>query len=423
MKVEDSKGKIKTVFSATEVAESWQKQDTFATDGECLYQWQDTHWCKLLDLDAAALAMHELLAILAGAEQLVTIANAKHSVAAAKLYLLPDRPMGTRTTRPLIPLLNGYYDAEADELLSIDKDAWLQHVVLCEYDPNAEAPVFTEDYLISALPDFHVRQRVQEHIGTCLIQQPFGLNQLWQGAGAGPLARILQVLIGNAEIHQDKLNRWRLASLIAESAGYDSVAPRSGINSLVHTQLGTRTSRVNLRHITPSALSIAGKEIALGDTIPRLNDQSAAYWSAWDAVPFSDAPDVTDHVIEHELAGVFMWALEGLRRVLERGGHAERPAGIRPIVTQAKFDTAHIEAWARDRHVQVRPGTKTVKSLVYADYCRWCDAQALAPLSDISFWKLMKEVRPTAKSRKSGAQEIRVVDLRIGLLEAVQHAA
>lgn len=424
MILKDDEGNGAHRFVPTEVAAIWADRGTMASDGLDLYQWQATHWQRLADLDAQAAAMNELLEVfaedaaqgVAAAPWLATVTNAKHSVAAAKLYLLDKMPMGDRTWHDTIPVQNGYLDFASRDLLGASKDDWLQHVLSCDFEPMADADRYAE-YLDLALPDVAVRERVQEHIGSCLLARSFGRHQLWMGPSSQIMARILRQLFGNAAVTTDALESFRLSALVAESEGY-SAEKRTGIANVVKDSLGARTSKVNARYVTPATIHVAGKWIVIGELIPTITDPSAAYWRRWDAVTFLDAPDCTDYVIECELPGVLNWALEGLTRLVERGEFGQRPDGVMPIITRAKNDESSIVAWADARNVRVTPKGQSLKAAVYESYRGWCEQNDLRPIAVSQFWvKARNNVFGQALEsfkKVQGGRELRMCNLQLG---------
>jgi putative DNA primase/helicase len=134
-----------------------------------------------------------------------------------------------------------------------------------------------------------------------------------------------------------------------------------------------------------------------------------------------ESQDVSETVIASELSGVLNWALDGLERLLGRGGFADRPAGVQSLLTQTPSGSSSVHAWVDDRRVRVVAGSAIWKDTIYQGYCQWCDVQSVDALAVATFWIRARQALPGLSIRKkiTDGQELRYANLQIGALALV----
>ena len=424
MLVLDKNGDASPLFVDYEVAQAWATDRSVASDGTSLYRWTDgTFWRKLPEIEAEALAYSALRELFEAqsAPQLATLKHAKIAVQAAKLHLMSSHPMRDHTSEKIIPCANGYLWLAGRTLNRAERKLYLQFALNCDYVHEAKAPLF-EHYLHTALPDSEVRDRLQEFIGSLLISDDFGVHQLWLGTGAEPLGKIIRTFAGNAGMSTtETLDRLRLSTLLAEAEGYQTGKNTVEISRAVRNALANKSTSLNSRFSTPSVLEAAGKLMVLAEQVPSISDPSESYWRRWDVIPFFEGQDDSETVIESELSGVLNWALVGLERLLEREFFADRPTGVKSLVSQSKSGFSSIHAWVEDSHVRVVVGSAIQKDTVYRAYCQWCDRNSVEALAIANFWTRMRQALPGLSFRKKviDGMEIRYANLQISTLALV----
>lgn len=407
---------------------------TFARDGGLIYSWTGSHWRSLDEDDAIAEAYQWLLA--QGVPTHVSPENARRAYNAARLFL-PALPAVTQ--KCVLPLMNGYLhiDDEGIRLADPDPALGLQYGISCAYDPTATAPRF-EKFLERALPDPAVRARVQEYVGyTLLPDSRFQVGQLWLGEGAngkGVLANLVQELHGKvAAVQLNALEGFKLSGLIGASLVYCDEVPRGKIDEQLLKSLiaGERVS-VDRKYKDAISICVRGKWLLLGNHLPTVTDHSTGFWRRWDLVPFGATVPVRERdprlleKLRMELAGVLNWALAGLQRLLARGGFdPELPRPMADLLSGAKAETSSVAAWVADAEAEVQVGGPFIsKNEVYAGYKSWCATNTMGAYSSMKFWtelyRILPELQQTDSRRRIKGNLEKVVQLRFGLLAAVQ---
>lgn len=386
-------------FEPHRYAEALRASGDMASESKMLYQWTGTHWQVVDDEEAEVAAYHWLVA---NSADFASGAHAKQAVRAAVLYL----PRLTAPTEDMVvPVSNGYVHVDGGRLVLrlADPALGLRHVLRCAYDPAATAPLFAR-FLQRALPDEAVRARVQEYIGyTFLADARFQTAQLWLGEGAngkGVLANIVQALHGNiAAVNLGALEGFKLSVLVGANLIYADEVPRARINEqLIKSMIAGERVQVDRKHRDPLSIHIRGKWVVCGNHLPAVADHSVGFWRRWDIVPFGATvparerdPQLAKRIVETELSGVLLWALEGLLRLLARGGfEPEVPAAMAQALHEAKADTNSVMAWMDDVDVSIGGDCRATKAEVFERYRNWCGDNALQTLGSTQFWTRLR---------------------------------
>lgn len=398
-------------------AKALQSSGDMASESKLLYRWTGTHWQVVDDEEAET---HAYLWLVKHAEGYVSAANAKQAVRAAVLF---QGRVPEPTQEVVVPVLNGYVhlDGGCVVLREADRSLGIRHVLKCAYEPAAAAPQF-ERFLVRALPDDAVRARVQEYIGyTFLADARYQAAQLWLGEGAngkGVLANIVQALHGNiAAVSLDALDGFKLSVLVGANLIYVDEVPRARINEqLVKSLVAGERVLVDRKHRDPLSIHIRGKWIVCGNHLPAVSDHSVGFWRRWDIVPFGATvparerdPHLAKRIIENELSGVLLWAMEGLLRLLARSGFdSDLPPAMAAALHDAKADTNSVVAWMDDCDITVSGSCELTKSAVFEQYRWWCSDNALQTLGSTQFWKRLRESHRDLvceRHRLEGAQQ------------------
>lgn len=383
-------------FEPIGFAEKLEKSGDYTSDNGLLYQWTGSHWQAVDDDMAVRMALKW---IAAGGHGVVNDANAKSAYQTALRWL----PMvGEPAEVCVIAVRNGYVSLDPRPTLGPhDKTLGLRHVLACDYDPSAPAPVEFNAFLARILPDEQVRARVQEYIGyTLLPDTRFQRAQIWLGSGAngkGTLANMVQALHQHtAAVQLDRLEGFRMANMIGASLIYCDEAPQRNINEqAMKSLIAGELVQIDRKYLSPITARITGKWLILSNHVPAVTDQSTGFWRRFDIVPFAvEIPErerdplLAKRIISGELTGVLNWALEGLVRLLARGRFDETmPASMRHALQTARVKTNSVQAWAQDLGIAFTPVAETPKADVYASYAGWCKENGMSQVSSLKFWE------------------------------------
>lgn len=372
-----------------------------ASDRALLYRWTGTHWSPIDEDEAERQAYHWLVG------QDVNWASAENARKAFRAACLFAPAIPALTKDVVIPTMSGYVHLQGSQLqLSpANPDLGLTHCLGCGYEPEGAQPKKFMQFLERVLPDSQVRGRVQEYVGyTLLADARYQRAQFWLGEGAngkGVLANIVQALHGRiAAISLDQLAGFHLSVLVGASLVYVDEVPRKPIDEQrLKSMIAGERIAIDRKHRDPVSIHVRGKWLVLGNHLPAITDHSTGFWRRWDVVPFSVTiaerdrdPMLADNIIANELAGVLIWALEGLVRLQLRGGFDPvMPLAMQAMLREAKADTNSVVAWVDDCCIELQISCQMPKDRVFEDYRRWCSVNAMREVSVVQFWKRMHE--------------------------------
>lgn len=375
----------------------------YASDGVILWQWTGTHWEAFEDKYGKT---HAYRWLVDNDKTHISDAFAGQAYAAAVRWLdaLPEMD----PSKVILPVQNGYLHLERDGfvLRPHDKTLGLQHVLKCDFDPTAPEPKRFQQFLRRILPNIDVQNRVQEYIGyTFLPDTRFQRAQLWLGDGAngkGTLANILQALHHKtAAVQLDALEGFKLSGMLGASLIYCDEAPQRGIHEqMLKSLIAGESVMIDRKYQDPLTARIKGKWLILGNHFPPISDQSSGFWRRWDIVPFSTVipekerqPLLEKEIVANELSAVLNWAIDGLMRLLQRGGFdVALPEPMRAMLRQARAETNSVQAWFEAINCRTTSEAHTPKSVVYRNYVEWCRENGMSPVSSIKFWKRVSEI-------------------------------
>lgn len=406
-------------------AQQLERTKDFCSDNYLIYRWTGTHWAPCEDLEIERMAMQWLCKT----EWSVTAANARAAAQTAALWL----PKMTQAAEAaVLPLKNGYLHLTpgGHVLQPHDKEAGLQYVIECDYDPAAPAPIKFTRFLETILPDAAVRDRVQEYIGYTLLPDcRFQRLQLWLGNGAngkGVLANIVQALHAKcAAVQLDSLDGFKLAGLVGASLIYADETPQRGINEqILKTAVAGELLQIDRKYRDPLTLRLNGKWLLLANQFPSITDQSNGLWRRIEIVPFTVTvaerdrdPMLSSKIIKTELSGVLNWALLGLQRLLSRGRFDENlPGPMRLARKDVQQETNSVQAWADDLGIELAIAIETPKTQVYENYASWCKSNGMSPVASPKFWKRIPDTigNSLLETRKvTEAGRIRTCNVRL----------
>jgi putative DNA primase/helicase len=293
-----------------------------------------------------------------------------------------------------------------------------------DYDIGAAATAPRQwlAFLEEVLPDEESRNTLQDWAGYLLTadtsQQKILLAIGPTRSGRGTVIRVLRRLIGEANCAGPTL---------------DSLGTQFGLQQLLHKTLAVvadaRIGRQDSAVIVERLLSITGEDaltiprkhrdsiettlrarfILVSNELPRLTDASGAIANRIVILRFPNSflgredTSLTNNLLT-ELPGILLWALEGWRRLRERGRLVQPPAAaelvedlagltspIRRFVTDCCFMTAGTE-W--------QPQLTTTKPALYQAWVRWANENGYRPGSAETFGRNLAAAFPTIRSER-----------------------
>jgi P4 family phage/plasmid primase-like protien len=255
-----------------------------------------------------------------------------------------------------------------------------------------------------------------ERIST--IQEWFGYNcvpdnsyqkimwlQGFPGTGKGTITHAFRLLLGeDAVAHSDMValgERFTAAGFVGKYAVIvpevhtDARTPIAAALNLVKSVSGD--DPVSVRDLFMSAIMnvhLICRWFFTPNDAPNFRDPSNALERRLLVVPTGVPIAKPDPMLKEKLtaeggAGIFLWAMLGLRRLRERGGFVS-PAAGREMMEDIKRTSNPVLGYAEDRCIR-GAGHSVHKSVLYADYLAWAQSQGMdRPLTSATFGKDLK---------------------------------
>lgn len=392
-----------------------------------LYLWTGTHWqpVPILKLERMACAW---LATYAQDKCNEKVAASCAATAIQRAIPLPE------ASHTIIPTVNGYLHIDSDgvTLKPHDEKLGVTYCLACEYNPTASVDQFLS-FIAEALPDAEVRSYLQEYAGYTLLPDCRHQLACWLigggGNGKSTFAQIMQALHRNpVSMQLDALDGFNLAGLIGASLVYCDETPVRIDEQRLKTLVSGDSVQIDRKYRDPLVIRPTAKWIVSGNALPAISDHSDGFWRRWVIVPFDTKPKTIqpllgDLIIEQELSGVLNWALEGLRRLLQRGKFPPLPAALVDAQKTGKQQSNSVSAWVDDAMVSVWPHNLTSKLVVYQHYVAWCRDHGMKATADEKFWGRMEIELPgilaTEKRVRGKNGQYRAVGIRIENKEAM----
>ena len=297
---------------------------------------------------------------------------------------------GQPNPRDLLPCLTGNLHIPSGRMLPSTPLLFNINALDFDYDPNAEPPErwirFLEQLWGDDLESVFL---LQEWMGYCLVldtsQQKMLLLVGPKRSGKGTIGRILLRLVGVGNVvgptTSGLAGNFGLQPLIGKSLAIVSDARFTGENiGVVVERLlcisGEDTLTVDRKFLGSVTMKLPTRFMFLTNELPRLKDSSGALAGRFVILrltrSFYGKEDVTltAKLIE-ELPGILLWAIEGLKRLRDRG-HFVQPESVSEAVREMEDLSSPVLAFVRDRCV-TGPGYRVWVDDLYNAWKDWCE--------------------------------------------------
>ena len=302
----------------------------------------------------------------------------------------------------LISLMNGIFHLEDSILLPHSLGFFTQNSLPFEYNPASQCPVWMK-FLQSVWPDDKESiETLQEMFGYILSgdtrQQKFFNIIGPRRSGKGTINKVLVALLGQHNTVAPELGElcdtfglqpW-LGKLLASFT--DARAPernRSAVVSQLLRIVGGDTITVNRKNKDAWNGYLPTRLVMYSNEVLQLTENSNALTGRMVVLKmtksFFDNEDTElAHKLEQELSGIFNWAMEGMARRLERGGHFLQPkSGKEYLDLMAELGNP-MGTFAEDA-LEFEPDSMIKKEHVFACWKHWALAKSMSPGTEQAF--------------------------------------
>lgn len=259
-----------------------------------------------------------------------------------------------------------------------------------DYDPNSEPPERWIKFLEQLFgDDLESVELLQEWMGYCLTgdtsQQKMLLLVGPRRSGKGTIGRIITRLVGAGNVvgptTSSLAGNFGLQPLIEKSLAIVSDARFGGdsVGTVVERLLcisGEDTLTIDRKFLGSVSMKLATRFMFLTNELPRLNDASTALAGRFLVLRLShtfygnEDVTLTDQLLA-ELPGILLWAIEGWKRLRQRGRFVQPKSGEDAIRDMEDL-ASPVGAFIRDRCV-VGVGHRAWVDDLYNAWKAWCE--------------------------------------------------
>jgi putative DNA primase/helicase len=286
---------------------------------------------------------------------------------------------------------NGALHISTGELAEHQPRHYATSAVPYKYDPDAR-PVIWDYFLRNTAPA--AANFLQEFAGYALTTEMAHELAVWlfgpPGSGKSTFLAGLAAMLGHRAgilgLADLERSRFTLADLPGKTLVVASEQPSSFLASTntLNAIISGEPIQVERKYRDPFTVIPRAKVCWAMNELPRVADANSGLFRRVKVIAFPQlAEDERDpkikHAIEQEGAGILNWALEGLRRLKERG-HFEVPAGVEDATKQFRENNDVPALFIEDRCVQ-GADLKVQASQLYTEYKEWCLENGHRPMS------------------------------------------
>jgi putative DNA primase/helicase len=296
-----------------------------------------------------------------------------------------------------------------------------------DFDTKAPAPANWLRFLSQVWPDDRdSASLLQEFFGYCLArsvnQQKILLVVGPKRSGKGTIARVLRELIGPANVAGPTLSslttNFGLWPLLDKRLATISDARLSGARGdqdvVVECLLaisGEDAITIDRKNLAPVTVKLPCRFLILSNELPKLGDASGALASRFLLLhaPRSwfgqEDVTLTDKLLA-ELPGVLLWAIDGWRRLHERGRFVQPESG-KELLGELEDLSSPVGAFVREC-CTLGAGHRASVADLFAKWEAWCKGKGRKPGSEQTFGRDLLAAVPTLRRTRPRMGEERV---------------
>lgn len=291
-----------------------------------------------------------------------------------------------------------------------------------DYDPNAAQPKAWLHFLHQLFDDdVPSHDLLREWFGYCLTgdtsQQKMLLIVGPRRSGKGTIARVLGKLLGEGNVCgptiADLAGPFGLQPLLGKSLATVSDARFSGekMATVVERLLcisGEDAITVDRKHLASVTTKFRTRFLFLSNELPRLRDSSSALAGRFLVLRLTESffgkedTGLSGKLLA-ELPGILKWAMEGWKRLHERGRFVQ-PESVRDVVDQLEELGSPVAAFVRERCV-VGPRCRVSVDELFTAWRSWCETDGRKFTgTKQTFGRDLQAAVPAVRLRRNGAR-------------------
>lgn len=246
---------------------------------------------------------------------------------------------------------------------------------------------------------------LQEYLGYCLINSTKAQAMLFLvgkgGEGKSRIGVVIEKLFGTVcyfesivALSKDKFLRGNLVGktvLVDDDMSFEGIKDTSFLKNLVTAETSVSVQWKNRQAIQAK---LRTRAIVFSNSSPTsLYDKTDGWHRRLIVLLTKDAPPnrIPDRFLSEkllaELDGIFLWAFEGLQRLIKNNFIFILSEKTVAAMTVIKSESCNISEFMQDEQaVQFRPDVTTCSVDIFNAYCNWCYGNGFEPLRQKRFY-------------------------------------
>jgi putative DNA primase/helicase len=328
----------------------------------------------------------------------------------------------------LLNTLNGTIEITKDSqtIRDFNREDFLTYQLPFEYDQTATCPMF-QTYLDRVLPEQELQDVISEFFGYVFTT---GLKLekalLLYGGGANGKSVIFDTM--NALLGEVNIENFSLSNLLEEhnraliahkllnfGSEINAAKTRDEFKNLVSGE----PIQARLKYGQSFTMTNYAKLAFNCNELPKDFDHQHAYFRRLLIIPFRvKIPDaeqdsnLAKKIIKTELAGVFNWIIDGLKRLLKAEKFTESEI-VKATIATYKKESDSVAMFIEDKNYRPSSNSHVLLKELYADYRGFCLEDGTSALKRMNFKKRLEAI---------GFQTIEVSNLVRVYLETINNS-
>lgn len=309
-------------------------------------------------------------------------------------------PFAVNNCSNLLNLKNGIYDIKKNKLIKHTPDYKSTVQINANYNPEAKGKTFLK-FINEAIPDEKNQMIAQEIFGYCLTTftdaKKFFILLGKKDTGKSTFLRLLENLIPKdnvSHVELQSLNKeYNRAQLFNKLVNIFADLPDQGIKDTGLIKVLTGEDTIQARQIYEAPFDFINKAKMIFSTNnmpPNHGDKSDAFYERLIILPFNQQrkDGEKDPRLKYNLAKendyIFMWALEGLKRLIEHKFRFTESPEVKALVNEYKT-TSNSALHFVEEKCTVNESEWTYRGKLYEEYQRFCQENGFFPLNSTNF--------------------------------------
>lgn len=320
----------------------------------------------------------------------------------------------------IIVARNGTIEIPSCTLRDHNPKDYATSAVPYDYDPTATSDTWTN--VLERLPNEtnnDVRGFVQEYSGLCLTTEQKYEIALWfqgeRGCGKSTIIEGVKAMLGSGKhcalgLRQIERSNFALTNLPGKTLAVSTEQPSGFFSALdiLNAIISGETITVDIKFKDPYDINPVAKLLWAMNDLPVIRDPNNGLFRRVKVVKFAklneqDKKEDVKEEVKKSGAAILNWALEGLKRLIERG-HFNIPKSVTDATNEFQVSSDVPSMYLADKEFcKWNKEGETKSSRLYEGYKIWCEKNGHKPQSSTSIADDWKRLGLTKKDKSEGA--------------------